>query len=277
MVAAAVVLAFIGPGRHVPVYACSCFQGGGSFIMNRESDDNTLILPRDARGVLWWQAGEGRQTKSVRKENFTVRVLSGARERNVDFRVIEAKPNLFLIAPIEGLVPGNRYLFTYQEDTQQPARAYKVEAMVENTAFAAIKEQVQLWLLPPGRAQLDVATAKGMCSRSADVAAQEIHISEPAAIERWRFALLFETVLDGKRDWRPRRSVCGNYPPGSSWRGYGIDIIFAECVSAAPDEVAGTREGEHDVYMTISVPGTRLVATTKKYSFRLTCTSPTSK
>lgn len=243
--------------------------------MNRESDDNTLILPRDARGVLWWQAGEVWQKKPVRKEKFTVRLLSGARERNLDFRVIEAKPNLFLIAPTEKLVPGNRYLFTYQEDTQQPPRAQKVEAIVENTAFAAIKDQVQLWLLPSGRGQLRVA-ASGSCSRSADVTAQEIQISDPAAIERWRFALLFETILDGKGDWQPRSSLCGNYPPGSSWRGYGTDIIFAECATAIPDS-AGTREGDHDVYMTISVPGTNLVAITKTHSFRLTCSSPNLK
>lgn len=247
------------------------------FIMNRESDDRTLILPRDARGVLWWQVQQARQKQPVQKGNFAVRLLSGPRERNLDFHVIEVKPDLFLIAPIEKLAPGNRYVFTHQRDTQQPASAQKVEAIVENTAFAAIKDQVQLWRSSSERAQLSVATTKGMCSRPADVVAQDIHIEEPAAIERWRFALLFETVLDGKRDWQPRASLCGNYPPGSSWRGHGSDIIFAECASAASNEVAGTKEGEHDVYMTISVPGTQLVAMTKKYSFRLTCTSPTLK
>jgi hypothetical protein len=148
---------------------------------------------------------------------------------------------------------------------------------LENTAFAALKDQIQLWLLPSRPTQLDVATAKGMCSRPADAVAQDFYISEPAAIERWRFALFFETVLDGKRDWQPRASVCGNYPPGSSWRGHGTDMIFAECANAASNEVAGTREGEHDVYMTISVPGTQLEAITKKHLFRLTCTSPTLK
>jgi hypothetical protein len=54
-------------------------------------------------------------------------------------------------------------------------------------------------------------------------------------------------------------------------------MIFAECAGAASNEVAGTREGEHDVYMTMSVPGTKLVAITKKHSFRLTCTTPTLK
>ena len=278
LVAVAVGLAFVEATQHVSVYACTCAgRSGGLFIMNRESDDNTLILPRDARGVLWWQAGEVWQKKPVRKEKFTVRLLSGARERNLDFRVIEAKPNLFLIAPTEKLLPGNRYVFTYRDDTQEPARSEKVEATVENTAFASIKDQVQLWLLSPGRGQLSVVTAGGSCSRSADVVAQEIHISDPAAIERWRFALLFETILDGKGDWQPRSHLCGNYPPGSSWRGYGTDIIFAECATVTPNEVAGTKEGEHGVYMTVSVPGTNLVAITKTHSFRLTCTSPTLK
>ena len=43
-------------------------------------------------------------------------------------------------------------------------------------------------------------------------------------------------------------SVCGSYPPGSSWQGYGTDMIFAECAGAGSAKVAGTREGEHDVY-----------------------------
>jgi hypothetical protein len=147
---------------------------------------------------------------------------------------------------------------------------------VENTAFADIKDRVQLRLLPPRPKQLDVAT-DGMCSRSADVVSQEFYISEPGAIDRWRFALLFETVLDGKPDWRPRHSVCRTYPPGSSWQGHGIDLIFAECARAASGEVSGTRKGEHDVYMTLSVPATTLVATTKKHSFTLTCGTPILK
>ncbi len=35
---------------------------------------------------------------------------------------------------------------------------------------------------------------------------QAFYISEPAVIERWRFALLFETVLNGTPDWRPRHT-----------------------------------------------------------------------
>lgn len=273
LVAAAVGLAFVGLTRHESVYGCSCgYSSDGLFIKNRESDDNTLILPRDARGVLWWQVQNDRQKQSVKKTNFAVRLLSGPRERNLDFRVVDVKPDLFLIAPIEKLIPGNRYIFTYRYDIQEPAKTDKVEAIVENTAFADIKDQVQLWLSSPGPAQLSVASTKGMCSRPADVAAQTIQIDEPAAIERWRFALLFETVLNGSSDWRPRASWCGNYPPGSSWRGYGTDIIFAECTTAASKETAGTKQGEHNVYMTVSVPGTRLVATTKKHSFRLACT-----
>ena len=272
VVGAATGLLFVGLTRHGSVYAWSCaFRGDGLFIKNRESDDNTLILPRDARGVLWWQVQNAGQKQSVKKQNFTVRLLSGPRERNLDFRVIEVKPDLFLIAPIEKLISGNRYVFTYRYDTQEPANTDKVEAIVENTAFAAIKNQVQLWLSSSGIGQLRVATGKGMCSRTAEASGQVIQISEPAAIERWRFALLFETVLDGSRDWQPRDHLCGNYPPGSSWRGYGTDEIFAECTSAVSDEIAGTKQGEHDVYMTVSVPGTKLIATTKRYSFRLSC------
>jgi hypothetical protein len=280
-VATAFLFAFINSAGQVPLFACSCVGGGdGLFIRNRESDDRTLILPRDALGVLWWQVQHARQiqpVQPVQKGNFKVRLLSGPRERNLDFRIIEVRPDLFLIAPIEKLAPGNRYLFTHQKDTQQPASAERVEAIVENTAFSAIKNQVQLWYSSSERAELNVSTNSGMCSRTADVVAQDIHIDEPAAIDRWRFALLFETVLNGKRDWQPRAHLCGNYPPGSSWRGYGTDIIFAECASAAAKEIAGTREGEHEVYMTVTVPGTQLVAITKKHSFRLTCSGPTSK
>src|SRR5439155_8775941 len=114
----------------------------------------------------------------------------------------------------------------------------------------------------------------GMCSRSADVIARDVQINAPEAIERWRFALLFETVVNGKRDWHPRAHLCGDYPPGSSWEGHGTDVIFAEC-GVGNSKHAGLGEGAHDVYMTISVPGTKLVAVTKKHSFMLTCTSPT--
>src|SRR5919109_1729050 len=68
----------------VSVYGCSC-GGIGSFVMNRESDDKTLILPRDARGVLWRGVEGDRQ--AAQKGNFTVRLISGPRERGLDFRV----------------------------------------------------------------------------------------------------------------------------------------------------------------------------------------------
>jgi NAD(P)-dependent dehydrogenase (short-subunit alcohol dehydrogenase family) len=77
-VGAAFVLAFIAPARQVPVYACCCARVG-SFVMNRESDDKTLIIPRDARGVLWGGVEGDRQ--APQKRNFAVRLLSGARER----------------------------------------------------------------------------------------------------------------------------------------------------------------------------------------------------
>ena len=87
LVAAAVGLVFVGLTRHESVYACSCAPGGeGLFIKNRESDDNTLKLPRDARGVLWWG-----QKQSLKKERFAVRLLSGPRERNLDFRVYRSE------------------------------------------------------------------------------------------------------------------------------------------------------------------------------------------
>src|SRR4030095_1417039 len=188
LVAAAVGLVFVSLTRHESVYACSCARRGeGLFIKNRESDDNTLIFPQDARGVLWWG-----QKQSLKKERFAVRLLSGPRERNLDFRVIEVKPELFLIAPIEKLISGNRYIFTYRYDTKEAATTDKVEAIVENTAFAAIKDQIQLRLTGSGIGQLSVATVKGMCSRIADAIGQVIRIDEPAAIDRWRFALLFE-------------------------------------------------------------------------------------
>jgi len=212
LVGAAAGLLFVGLTRHESVYACSCIRGGGTFVMNRESDDKTIILPRDARGVLWWKAAY------AEKGNFGVRLLSGVRERDLDFRVIEVKPNLPLIAPTDKLVPGNRYLFTYRTGAKHPANKQEVEVVVENTAFAAIKDQVQLWVSEPGPAQIKVSSNGGMCSRPADVVGHDMHISEPAAIERWRFALLFETVLDGKREWKPQDHLCGDPPPGSSWR-----------------------------------------------------------
>jgi hypothetical protein len=54
LVANAFLFAFITSAGQVPLFACSCVgSGDGLFIMNRETDDKTLILPRDALGVLW--------------------------------------------------------------------------------------------------------------------------------------------------------------------------------------------------------------------------------
>ena len=112
LLTAALLLVFGAALRHMPVYACSCIRGGGTFVMNRESDDKTLILPRDARGVLWWQEAY------AQKGSFGVRLLSGVRERDLDFRVIEVKPDLFLIAPTDKLVPGGTGIYLLIEVTR---------------------------------------------------------------------------------------------------------------------------------------------------------------
>jgi hypothetical protein len=272
-VATAIALIFIGGALQVSVHACTCRGPGAQFIRNNDTDDKTLILPRDARGVLWWYGGV-RGQQLPRKDEFTVQLLSGARERDLDFQVIETQPGLFLIAPLEKLFPGNRYRFSHKQQGQPPGSSQKVEAIVENTSFFEIKDQIEIWLSSPARTSLKIEDDGGTCSRSADAIALDVRIDAPEAIERWRFALLFETVVNGKRDWHPRAHLCGDYPPGSSWQGHGTDVIFAEC-DVGNSKHAGLSEGAHDVYMTISVPGTKLAAVTKKHSFMLMCPSPT--
>ena len=264
---------FIGSVQQMSAYACTCIGPGAQFIKNNEADDTAIMLPRDARGALWWYGGSGRRQQFPRKDEFTVQLLSGAHERDLDFHIFETWPGTFLIAPLEKLFPGNRYRFSRKQQVQPSGGIQKVEAIVENTAFVEIKDQIELWLSPPTRASLKIE-APGRCSRSADMIAQDVQINGPEAIERWRFALLFDTIVDGKRDWHPRDHLCGDYSAGSSWRGRGTDVIFAEC-GVGNFKHAGLSEGAHDVSMTISVPGTKLAVVTKKRPFMLTCKSQT--
>lgn len=264
----AIAVVFVGDITRTTALACSCGGGGEQFIKNNDSDDQTIVVPKDARGVLWWSGGMG-QRQNPRKDEFTVHLLSGPKEREVDFELVQIQPSLFVIAPANQLSPGDRYRFTRKPQEPRKPHPRSVEAIVENTSFAEIKNDLGIWLSDGARTSIRLA-ASASCSRSADVISRQVQAIESEAIDRWRFALLFETIVDGKSGWRPRADLCDEPAPGGSWQGRGIDWVFAECAGTEKNR-EGLSEGSHEVYVTISLPGTGMTAKTKSASFNLNC------
>lgn len=117
-------------------------------------------------------------------------------------------------------------------------------------------------------------------SCTTDIAANEegLKLTLDASALPWKDALLFGTQLDGSR-----YTALGAYnqivPPGSSWIGRGIDLVYAAC-SPPPDGAPHfeTDEGDHVAVMTASLAGTTLALTSTSAQFALSCavdTGPT--
>jgi hypothetical protein len=271
--------------RATPASACSCAPAGPFFITDPFREDTFVFLPREGRGVLWWQSRAAKPTK----ERFVVHRLSSVCETRVPFDLEQVRPKLWLVAPRPGLRPGDVFRVRYyrppsryrseREECPPPSSSEiqrhrvaiknppEVTAFVENTSFESVVRQMRLVRSAIRQGEVRVE-AQGPCSRRIEAATTSVTI-EQQVLERWLPALLFDTLVDGKQDWAPMEMVCGDYPPGSSWTTRGQDMIYSACDQN--EAHPGVRPGAHKIGMVVSVPGTKLIERTNVLSVSLRC------
>lgn len=298
-----VACSFLTPGLLVAVFAaasvqspatalaCRCTLNQPDFIVDLwrdDGDERVVLLPRDGRGVLWWNSGAAKLDKTF----CAVQRLSGTSETVVDFSVQEVRSGLYLVAPLDKLAPGEIYRFRchrpppkwmsatprtdwerqrhkrYQSRLQSRPRPPKeVTAIVENTTFASVRSQLRIVASKPKQVKVLVAAAGG-CQRSLSAVSLEVY-AKGHALDRWLSVLLFDTVIDGKQDWKPIKIICSDVVPGSSWFGRGQDRLYTACGETGKD--GGLDPGSHRVRMVVSLPGTKLQKRTRSLSLKLRC------
>jgi hypothetical protein len=84
------------------------------------------------------------------------------------------------------------------------------------------------------------------------------------AVDQWRDALLYLTVVDRQMVWRPEYDICTEVPPGMSWVGSARELLYGRCGTEAPSRTGVTtmirplwnlERGNHEVTMIAWLPG----------------------
>ncbi|MBL8626031.1 MAG: hypothetical protein JNK64_32245 [Myxococcales bacterium] len=119
------------------------------------------------------------------------------------------------------------------------------------------------------RGEVTQPTTAGSCWVTAQADRAHVRIALAPEAEPWRDVLLYETIVDGG-PWAPRASLRSSYPPGASWQGRGVDLVFHAC----PNDVGITGVsaiGLHTIEFTARIPGTATVLRSDPVQVALPC------
>jgi hypothetical protein len=176
-------------------------------------------------------------------------------------------PGGFLLVPAQPLMPGEQYVLVDQSTCGSapigPSGTFLVASAAPLPAsLGTLVESVNR--VGP----LQVA-AGGACTTEVDAHQIGIELQLSAEAAAWRDVLHFETLVDG-RAWRASRTP-DSPPPGESWRGRGVDLVYRVC--APGDDVAaeGLTEGAHEVVMRATLPGTATVVQSSALTVHIQC------
>ncbi|HEX6942596.1 MAG TPA: hypothetical protein VF128_06690 [Gemmatimonadaceae bacterium] len=157
----------------------------------------------------------------------------------------------------------------------QPGGTYRIRLMneeiiihVSKKGFKAGAHTIDEW--QNERAVVLTSTASGSCSTVLSAHCVGVQMNGDA-VNQWRDALLYFTVVDDAMAWRPEFSICDPIPPGMSWVGPTRELVYGDCgrerepqglvMSARP--LWNLAPGPHDVTMIAWLPGVTTVRATK--------------
>lgn len=187
----------------------------------------------------------------------------------------------YLLVPDAPLVPGTQYILSdangcdYDGPSGEGPRAtFTVgpEAPLPTGLGAMTVANL------PTRSET-LATSSGSCSIPVTTISAEVAIDYAQASDAapWRDVLHFTTFVDGQR-WFALGSILSTVSPGASWAGRGVDRLVAVCrydfdvpPGSPPPSGFGLPEGEHQVQLRATLPGTDLALATETEDVLLRC------
>ncbi len=237
------------------------------------------LLPRNAKALVylpWWHAASrgpcGKLQAAWQKERnktFVVERLQAGRSTAVPYHLeahLEQRPHnahtcaiYLLVIPDAPMVAGGRYRFVGPSHRKQ---TITVRVAKDELKSGAAKVVAGL----PKKATIQVPQG-GSCRRSIEVDTVEAVLTLPAAARRFRDALMFTTLVNGKV-WRPTDNLCGPTPTGRSWRGHGKELLYTPCQWTT--ELKGNKKLQ--LRMKAELPGTNVAFTSPPVELVLPCT-----
>lgn len=245
-----------------PAEACSCLLLPEA---PRLIPGDGGVVPADAEGVA--MAVDGSWLEQLSQDSRGLEKLEHARwydlveMRRVDraqrpmprLQIIptEYDPDLYLLAPEGGLVPGARYEITLRpprESDGEPQRAHvEVDTRTWDQVLGQHHEELELG---PNQIALVEEPAGVSCSRDVLAAQRRLELTLPPRAERWRDALVHRATVNGQT-WAPRQSLCERASLGHSPEGAGRARVHARCDELEASAVDSSRY----VRVTATLPG----------------------
>ena len=217
--------------------------------------------------AIHWRPGSGFGT-GPSDPSKVVLVNAAAPNRALPFTATKLPDGAYAIVPDRPLTAGSTYVITDQTicGTMPMTSMFQVTAAAPlPTELGALAETENL--IGP----LQLASSGGACSAEVDAHRIGIELQLVAAASAWRDVLHFETLVDGQV-WTASRSAPSVVPPGASWSGRGIDLLYRVCKTADDSVSEGLATGAHEVVLRATLPGSTTVVESSPLAVDIECT-----
>lgn len=257
---------FLAPERSAAC-SCACYFNTWGFVSEGG------LIPSNSPGLLWWGEFEG---SNGTDQDLPVQIADASGEPlPVEYELVskDQRRSLWLFRPRGGLTTGKSYVFTTRQICQTfmgSESEQRISVTVSDQAAVSPAGPMALKIGEPTTDIVDIAAGVS-CSVSVYAAQLSIEMDLPAAMKAFRDQLYFETIIDGTDRWTPSTAICSLVPPGASWRGKGVDLLFSVCGDTPDLANRGLAAGRHTVEMRASLPGTDVLAATSKVEVELRC------
>lgn len=222
-------------------------------------------VPASVPGIHWRPMS--RSDAGPGEPGNVVLATAAAPSTPLPFTPMQLQNGSYLLVPDEPLAPGTAYVLadrnTCAGQPIGPSVTFQVaEAAPLPTSLGALVETAN---------KVGPLTVAAGAPCSAEVGAHQIGIELQLGAEAiaWRDALHVETLVDGQV-WRPARSATSVTPPGESWRGRGVDLLYRVC-ETKDDVLEGLAAGPHEVVMRATLPGTGVVLQSSSLAVQIDC------
>jgi hypothetical protein len=246
--------------------ACSPPQCWPGFF----APDNGATVPANLP-VLRWSPMFGAFT-STTDPGQVVLARAAAPSTPLPFTATKLQDGTYHLVPSQPLTPGTAYVLTDQSTCGSgtmtgPSVMFQVAAAAPLPTSLGTLAQTSTLVGP-----LQISTASGSCSSQVEARQIRIELQLASDASPWRDALHFETLVDGQ-PWRASESINSTLPPGASWRGRGVDLLYLVCKTDDLTISKGLAAGAHEVVMRATLPGSGVVVQSSPLSVTLDCAS----
>jgi hypothetical protein len=178
----------------------------------------------------------------------------------------------YLLVPTAPLSPGEVYTLT--DHSVCPGGGVDAPHATFRTG-AAVPLPTQLGTLTatPMLGPLAVATPSGSCTTDITAASAQIALAPAIDAQPWSDALFYRTLVDGQ-PWSGAHSIRDAVPPGASWDGRGVDLVYHLCETSDAEASAGIAAGPHVIAMDATLPGANVTLSTAPVMIDLECQPP---